>query len=1079
MKSARFAVCVHVYYLDVWRDIQECIGRFSERVDVYITCRPEIEDEVRASVRGELQASTILVIEDAGMDVLPFLKACRAERLDRYTAILKLHTKNRKSERSTFHGRMMLEALCGSLGIINSVTDVFNADQNAGMVGAGFQVRSARALMYGNGAVVEDILRSLDVGLEDWSFLAGTMFWISGRLLSPLIENLDGIMKCGSRDSASVRTGGDGTVAHALERVFGALNAAAKANMYVIERMSAKQRDYQIIPLGKHAAASHHITQWRDSQEVLLRHKDMEKCYRAIVGSACFDSDYYAARYPDMQVSGMDPLVHYILYGDILGLNPSEVFCTNFYLLARKDVEKAGICSLYHFVRYGCREGVVTNPAPSDWLCLAKRLGFFSEKWYESEYPDANELGLSGAEHYALVGRHLNRSTSANFDPASIPSMWGKSIVGFKESALEFYLKNLLREELSCHELMNRSSAHGDYVLIDYLATYFKARFGYTSALREAMGTRSLLRYDWRRARTEWLDYWHGARAGGGARCGRSALVFDGVVRVDACPYEDEVHGHIRGCRAAGLGRPSSRVCVYTTLFGGIDDLLPVIDPVPGVDYICFTDRKREARGWRQVVVDPGMGSENLKAKIFKILPHRYLQDYDYSMFVDANTILIGRIGELIDTCLNAGDFVMWRHPFRDDVYLEACAIISHRRHEPAAIISQVESYHRSGLPRHTGLYEASFIWRRHGAEPVVRFMELWWAEILNYSSRDQLSLAYLAWREDRRPKVLSSTLGTSRANVYFEKIPHRNHRGGSGPAGTRGCKPVGKRSIAFLYAAQYQNTGSTILRSQQLSDVVRSLYEGDRDICYTDSLDIRDSIVILSKGFMKAHDPEVIRTLSRANVVVADFVDDPVNAELLDEIDVIMASSLTGYKDYLSRYGHKAIAHVTHHVDTRIGAQSKCAMDRFSAGYFGELVNTIATRAIEELVSFNLVDTSRQTLDWMGQLRQFNFHYAVRRSRRIDGAKPFLKGFVAAHCGANMLIQKGAGDARYYLGNDYPFLVADDVDELGILEQLRRAKGLFGGREWAYGLEIMEEVKARSSLRKVQEEFAAMIETL
>jgi hypothetical protein len=357
--------------------------------------------------------------------------------------------------------------------------------------------------------------------------------------------------------------------------------------------------------------------------------------------------------------------------------------------------------------------------------------------------------------------------------------------------------------------------------------------------------------------------------------------------------------------------------------------------------------------------------------------------------------------------------------------------------------------------------------------------MELWWAEILNYSSRDQLSLAYLAWREDCRPKVLSSTLGTSRANFYFEKIPHRNHQGGSGPVGTRGCKLVGKRSIAFLYAAQYQDTGSTILRSQQLSDVVRSLYEGDRDIFYTDSLDIRDSIVILSKGFMKAHDPEVIRSLSRANVVVADFVDDPVNAELLDEIDVIMASSLTGYKDYLSKYGHKAIAHVTHHVDTRIGAQSKCAIDRFSAGYFGELVNTISTRAIEELVSFNLVDTSRQALDWMGQLRQFNFHYAVRRSRRIDGAKPFLKGFVAAHCGANMLIQRGAGDARYYLGNDYPFLVPDDVDEFGILEQLRRAKELFGGSEWAYGLEIMEEVRARSSLRKVQEEFAAMIETL
>src|SRR5690606_6624544 len=142
-----------------------------------------------------------------------------------------------------------------------------------------------------------------------------------------------------------------------------------------------------------------------------------------------------------------------------------------------------------------------------------------------------------------------------------------------------------------------------------------------------------------------------------------------------------------------------------------------------------------------------------------------------------------------------------------------------------------------------------------------------------------------------------------------------------------------------------------------------RQMYDGVRDVSYTDSLDISDSIVILSKGFMKAHGPDVIRSLSRTNVVVADFVDDPVNAEFLDDIDVIMASSLTGYKDYLSRYGNKAIAHVTHHVDTRIEALPACRLDRFSAGYFGELVNTVSTREIEELVSFNPVDTSRQTL--------------------------------------------------------------------------------------------------------------------
>ncbi|WP_202843328.1 rhamnan synthesis F family protein [Luteimonas saliphila] len=1079
MAGSKFAVCVHVYYLSVWQDIYKRLAALGDLMDVYITCRPEICEELKATFADESQPIKVVVLEDAGMDVLPFLKACKSERLDQYVAVLKLHTKNQKSKSGAHQGKMMLEGLCGSPALVHSIMDLFQQDHDAGMVGAAFQYRSARALMYGNGALVSRILDRLDIHLDDWPFLVGTMFWISGRLLRPLIENLDSIIACGENDNAPVRTGGDGTTAHAMERVFGALPAAAKMDLYATERMSVKQDDYAVVSLRSHAAASHHTTLWLGSQDILGRHKDLQACHDRILRSNYFDREYYCARYPRHVIEGMDPIVHFILYGDCLGLDPSEEFCTNYYLLARRDVERSGMCSLHHFLAYGCREGMTTKPSSSDWIALAKRVGLFSDQWYESEYPDVGYLGVSAVEHYESVGRILDRATSDHFKPAEIPSIGSRITDGASESGLEFYLKNLLREELQSYDLIKRATMNGDYFLTDYLPTYFRTKFGYTGALREALGTSHVLRYEWESALREWSDFWNGIKPGESCRSGRSIVVFDRSSSGDRHLYDVLSPSNQKSCETL-LDRPvRPSICVFTTLFGGIDDLIPVINPVPGVDYICFTDRDREDCGWRQVIVDPAMNSENLNAKIIKVLPHNYLHEYEYSMFVDANTFLIGKVSELIDICLASGDFVMWRHPVRKDVYLEACAIISHRRHEPSAILRQIQHYHEAGLPRDTGLYEASFIWRRHGTEHVMRFMERWWAEIVAHSSRDQLSLAYLVWREKYKPKVLPDNLGTSRSNDYFEKIPHKNREDELHEKGTPKVRATNKMEIAFLYAPSYQFTGSTILRSQQLSEAVRRFYEGDRSVSYTDSLEVSDSIVVLSKGFLKVHTQEVIRSLSKKNILVADFVDDPVNVELLDDIDVIMASSLAGYKDYLTRYGNKFIAHVTHHVDTRIDFSRSCKPGEFRAGYFGELVNTIRGKHIEELVSFNLVDTSKQSLEWMDNLCRFNFHYAVRERRGIDGAKPFLKGFVAAHCGANMLIQKNAGDARYYLGNDYPFLVSDDLDELRIVEELRRARDLFGSKEWEYGLEIMEDVRNRSSLQRVLEEFAGMIQKI
>jgi GT2 family glycosyltransferase/glycosyltransferase involved in cell wall biosynthesis len=71
---------------------------------------------------------------------------------------------------------------------------------------------------------------------------------------------------------------------------------------------------------------------------------------------SCFDPAFYSNRYPDVQVSGMDPLAHYLLYGAREGRQPHPLFDVSYYLAANPDVAAAGANPLLHFLRFGQKE---------------------------------------------------------------------------------------------------------------------------------------------------------------------------------------------------------------------------------------------------------------------------------------------------------------------------------------------------------------------------------------------------------------------------------------------------------------------------------------------------------------------------------------------------------------------------------------------------------------------------------------------------------------------------------------------------------------------------------------------------
>ena len=229
---------------------------------------------------------------------------------------------------------------------------------------------------------------------------------------------------------------------------------------------------------------------------------------------------------------------------------------------------------------------------------------------------------------------------------------------------------------------------------------------------------------------------------------------------------------------------PRNSICVYTTLFGHYDELPRIPSSLIGkIDFIIFTDQynspTQEFNGWKVINCDKQFDCSNLSAKIYKIKPNLYLNNYDHSIFIDANTEIHSNFLELVSFLwANAGNFSMFSHPYRQSLSEEACAIISFSKYSAAPIIRQLEDYINLGFKEGDScLCEGSFMWRSHRCPRTNEFMELWWEHILFYTKRDQMSLTYLMQAQNFYPSIIDPQIGSSRDNIFFRKNLHVHER--------------------------------------------------------------------------------------------------------------------------------------------------------------------------------------------------------------------------------------------------------------------------------------------------------------
>lgn len=203
-----------------------------------------------------------------------------------------------------------------------------------------------------------------------------------------------------------------------------------------------------------------------------------------------------------------------------------------------------------------------------------------------------------------------------------------------------------------------------------------------------------------------------------------------------------------------------AKYLVYTCVTNNYDKLRKVLTKQDAnIDFVCFTDRVsqrmdlREQTGWTFLPIPNDLRGIDCKrqARMIKIAIYKYMKGYDGYLWVDAPILLIGNIGEFIQThpfSDKCGIYVS-KHYMRDCVYQEFAQVLRLNKDRSAYVYNQYERYKNMSYPQHNGMAETSILYRNFKDLKVQNHAVMWAEEVMNYSYRDQLSFNWAAWNSN------------------------------------------------------------------------------------------------------------------------------------------------------------------------------------------------------------------------------------------------------------------------------------------------------------------------------------------
>jgi glycosyltransferase involved in cell wall biosynthesis len=117
---------------------------------------------------------------------------------------------------------------------------------------------------------------------------------------------------------------------------------------------------------------------------------------KLVAGSDLFDPHFYSSRNPDVALTGLDPLTHFLRIGVYADRDPSAVFHTAHYRSQCNSPAALAEPALVHYLREGWRQKLSPHP-------------LFDTAWYLGMQPDIAEAGVEPLAHFLHTGAFEGR----------------------------------------------------------------------------------------------------------------------------------------------------------------------------------------------------------------------------------------------------------------------------------------------------------------------------------------------------------------------------------------------------------------------------------------------------------------------------------------------------------------------------------------------------------------------------------------------------------------------------------------------------------------------------------------------
>lgn len=260
------------------------------------------------------------------------------------------------------------------------------------------------------------------------------------------------------------------------------------------------------------------------------------------------------------------------------------------------------------------------------------------------------------------------------------------------------------------------------------------------------------------------------------------------------------------------------------------------------------------------------------------------------------------------------------------------------------------------------------------------------------------------------------------------------------------------------IYFVKYYDKGSTLMGADQVAEALRARGVESRAIYPPEIAALSDSVLVFIKT-SKWYD--LLRARRRGNRTVLDLQDTVVfkrrikNRRLYDGLIFKNRRQLDDFGDR-----RRLSAVIYHQWDPRYLPQS-AGETELRLAYVGLARSFSLWEKVPGVTCFD-DDYFRRALD-------FNCHLSLRETRRDFLYKPNCKVSTAAACAANLISTPDVSTVEL-LGEDYPYYTGADLPQ--VLATIERARQGIGGAEWREGLERMREVRERTRIERIVEDY-------